>query len=211
MYVQNYRIFAALGRYPEVRSLLEEAVKNSPTDVLNSLSLSVLGELGTYVLTVLHEDLAAYEKVRDRNQADPTFLAAAAKLVTMIRQPVVVNLSEVVVGTATPVGTGPTPRYTHRAEFYPADGQGADVAGHLEEFAKAEQAAGRPLFRMARRVYGASGAVFTLGDSHQTLAEAEDVARQRAERTRALGVNLAGKLRAPASQELREIIVPFSA
>ena len=64
--------------------------------------------------------------------------------------------------------------------------------------------------RMARRIYGASGGVFTLGDSYMTLAEADDVARQGGERVRALIANLAGKLRAPASQELREIIVPFS-
>ena len=69
MYAQQVRICAALDKAPEVRSLLEEAVNNSPANTLTSLSQTVLGEMGTYVGTSLHEDLAAYEKARDQRRA----------------------------------------------------------------------------------------------------------------------------------------------
>ena len=211
MYVQNVRIFAALDKAAEVRSLLEEAVRNSPTDVLNSLSVSILGELGIFVVTTLHEDLAAYEKVRDRNQADSSFRASVAKLSTTIRQPFVVTLRDIVVGAATPAGTRPTPRYTNHSKFYPASGHVGEMAGYLEDFAKAQQADGRPLYRMTRRLpYGASGPDFTIGDSYQTVAEAED-SRKGKKGIPELFANLAGKMRALVSDELREIIVPFRA
>ena len=211
MNAQQIRIFAALDRAPEVRSLLEDAVKNSPANDLTSLSQTVLGELGTYVLTSLYENLAAYEEARDQRRADSNYRAGVAKLGTMIRQPFLVALNEVVVRTAAPAGARFGARYAREVEFYPAVGHGPDVAGHLEEYAKAQQADGRPLSRMARRLYGVSGGVFTLGDSYKTLTEAEEVGAQSSERQRALIANLAGKLRAPASHELREVIVPFSA
>ena len=208
MYVRHTRIRPSLDNAAEVRSLVEERVRSNPTEARVLLAQNVLGELPTLTVTALYEDMAALEKDRDANAADPDFQSLQAKLGSMIRQPYESSVFEVII-RGDP-GAQPTARYTIRAEFFPAPGKQAEVEALLEEFAKGQQADGRSSFRMARQVFSPSGSVIALGDGYETLAEYQNVARQRRDRSRELIAKVEAISRAPMSHELRETIVPFT-
>ena len=80
----------------------------------------------------------------------------------------------------------------------------------LEGFAKSQQADGRSYFRMARRLFSDIGPVFSQGDSYTSLSEYDTVSKARAHKVRELFMPLGPMMRAPATHELREVLVPFS-
>ena len=85
-----------------------------------------------------------------------------------------------------------------------------EVRSVLEGFAKGQQADGRPYFRMARRLLSAIGTVFSMGHSYESLSEYDNVARARAHKSADFFNQLGPITRAPATHELREVLVPFS-
>ena len=81
----------------------------------------------------------------------------------------------------------------------------------VEEFAKGQQAEGRPLFRATQAILGHGGPAFSMMDSYETLAELDNRMKQRAPRAAELRAKLSGNLRTPTMHRLREVIVPFNA
>ena len=205
--VRNVKIFPAMDRAPEARSLLEEQVKSNAQDERQLLAQNIVGELPAFVITSIFDDIAALEKNRDAIWANRAFLDFQSKLTPLLRQPTEVTISEMIVRT---VGTGAGPRYAHQVMFLPKNGTEQEVRSVLEGFARGQQADGRPYFRMARRLFSAIGPVFSMGDSYESLGEFDNVNKGRADKVRDFSNQLAPITRAPATQELREVLVPFS-
>ena len=80
----------------------------------------------------------------------------------------------------------------------------------LTEFSKAEQAAGRPLFRLAQALFPFSGPALTMIDGYDSFAELDNVSRERASRASELRAKLSGTLRQATEQRLNETILPYS-
>ena len=160
-----------------------------------------------FVITSIFDDIAAFERNRDALWANRTFLDFQAKLTPLLRQPTEITISETIVATA--AGTGATPRYSHQVLIYPKNGAEPEVRSVLEGFAKGQQADGRPYFRMARRLFSAIGPVFSMGDSYRSLSEFDNVNKARADKVQDFFKQLGPITRAPMTQELREVLVPF--
>ena len=63
---------------------------------------------------------------------------------------------------------------------------------------------------MAWRLFSAIGPVFSLGDSYGSLSEFDKVNKARTEKVREFSRQIGTITRAPATHELREVLVPFS-
>ncbi len=161
-----------------------------------------------FVITSIFDDIAALEKNRDAIWANRAFLDFQSKLTPLLRQPTEVTIAETIVATA--AGTGAGPRYAHQVLFLPKNGAEQEVRSVLEGFAKGQQADGRSYFRMARRLFSAIGPVFSMGDSYESLSEFDRVNKGRVDKVRDFSNQLAPITRAPATHELREVLVPFS-
>ena len=77
-----------------------------------------------------------------------------------------------------------------------------------EAFAKAQQANGRKHFRMAELLFGHDGAAFTFGDSFETMAELENVNRDRQASIKVNRAEIGERLRTAPFHRLMEVIVP---
>ena len=69
--------------------------------------------------------------------------------------------------------------------------------------------AGR-LLEPTQAILAHDGPAFSVMDSYETLAELEDVTRQREGKVAELRSSLGSNLRAPTMNRLREVIVPLS-
>ncbi len=206
--VRQVKLFPAMDRAPEARALLEEQVKSNSQNERQLLAQTMLGELPSFVITSIFDDIGALEKNRDAIWANRAFLDFQSKLNPMLRQPTEVTISESIVSTMS--GTGAMPRYAHQVLIYPKNGAESEVRSVLEGFAKGQQADGRPYFRMARRLFSAIGPVFSMGDSYESLSESDSVNQARANKVSDVSNRLAPITRAPSTHELREVLVPFS-
>ena len=206
--VRQVKIFPAMDRAAEVRALLEEQVRGVSQSERTLLAQNVFGELPAFVITSIFDDIGAFERNRDALWADRAFLDFQAKLNPMLRQPTEVMIAETIVTTA--AGPGPTPRYSHQALIYPNNGAEQKVRSVLEGFARGQQSDGRLYFRMARRLFSATGPVFSMGDGYWSLSEFDSVNKARADKVREFSNQLAARTRAPMTHELREVLVPFS-
>lgn len=207
--IQRLSIFPEPAKAGEARSLAEEIVRSSSfTNVRISLSQIIFGEIPTLSASIVHDSLEDVEKLRDTLLSDQSYLDGAAKLNTMVRQPTIIRI---LAGVVEPVGgVTPNARYSQLAVFPPNNESQDEVRGILEEFSKDQQADGRPLFRMAQILFSHNGPTFILLDSYETLTELENLTQQRAPKVNELRASLSGKLRAPVSQRIQEVIVPFS-
>jgi len=108
MYQQRVTIHPSPDKIAAARALLLARVKGAQAGGQRI----ALGELAVgrhapeFQIIILFDDIAAFEAQRKRNQADPTFQKFAAKLATMLREPVGIDLFEVLVIMP---GTGPSP------------------------------------------------------------------------------------------------------
>ena len=206
--VRQVKIFPLPDKGPEVRALLEEQVKSNSQNERQLLAQNMFGEVPAFVITSIFDDIAAVEKNRDAIWANRAFLDFQSKLTPLLRQPTEVTISESIVSTA--AGTGAMPRYAHQVLIYPKNGAESEVRSVLEDFAKGQQSDSRPYFRMARRLFSAIGPVFSMGDSYESLSEYDNVSKARADKMRAHFKQFGPMTRAPMTQELREVLVPFS-
>ena len=206
--VRQVKLFPAMDKAAEVRALLEEQVKSNPQNERQLLAQNIVGELPAFVITSIFDDIAALEKNRDATWANRAFLDFQSKLTPLLRQPTEVTILETIV--ATTAGPGATPRYSHQVTILPTAGAVPEVRSVLEGFAKGQQADGRPYFRMHQRLFSAIGPVFSMGDSYESLSEFDSVNKARADKVRGFSNQLAPITRTPITQELREVLVPFS-
>ncbi len=99
MYMQRISIHPRSDHVADVRSLLQERVKGRQAEgVRSALSeLAIGGDAPLFVVSILLNDLAAFEALRKRNQSDAGFQAFVGKLSSMERKPAQTDLFEVVV------------------------------------------------------------------------------------------------------------------
>lgn len=204
MLVRQTFFHAAVDKYAELRSLLEDNVRNNSSGLTGGLTRPVFGSLFTFGVSSLFENLEALEKDRDTAEANPQIQEFRAKIGTLIREPVEVTVGEIIV----PPASGANERYRELIEIFPALGNGNQVQETLVEFAKSQQAAGRPNFSCGRRLFS-NGRIFTLRDTYETLAEQENVSRERSAAFGGLMNQLTPLISRPASIELRELVVSY--
>ena len=191
----------------EVQSVLEDYVRANPNNIRWGLFQEILGEVPAFQVVSIFDTLEDYEKNRDTSRASEDFLHALAKVNSMVRQPNIIRVGSSIVD---PVGQiGPEQRYTQQVILQPNTGEQDNVRSIVETFAKGQQANGRPLFRATQALLGHTGQAISALDSYETLAELENVMRQRAAAAAEFWSALAGKLRAASMSRLREVIVPI--
>ena len=200
--VRMISIFPQLNKVGEMRSLLEERAKSNQG---LSLAQNILGETGIFVTTKVFDSLEDF----DKDRTDVSNFAGRAKIGELSRQPATIRLLSPIVMPTEPRNSNL--RFTQQAVVFPTS-QGQDaVQDAVEEFAKGQQANGRPFFRMAQVLFSHDGPAFTMGDSYETLAELENVNRQRAEAVTELRAKVGPNVTRPAVQRIREILVPANA
>ncbi len=207
MLVRQTFFQAAIDKLAELRSTLEENVRNNPLGLTGGLTRPVFGSLFSFGVSSLWENMEALEKDRDAAEANPQVQAFRAKVGSLIREPVEMTVSEITVPGAADL----TGRYRQVTQFYPAIGKQREVQSILEELAKSQQAAGRPNFSCSARLFSSSGPIIAIRDTYETLAEQENVSREftSGEATRKLITNLPALVRRPFSSALRELIVAY--
>lgn len=208
MFSHRVTHYPAFGKGPDVRALLEERVKSGQASGIRAgLSSHLLGADGqAFVMTVIHPDLAAYDKRRRGNAADPGFRAYQTKLAEVIRKPNSQELFEVLVA-APPSAESAT--FIVRNIHYPVPGKNLDLRALLEERVKSRQAQGARV-GLSVQLFGSDGVSYVLSVRHPDLAAYEkyrqDTLGDRPE-NRAYQAKL-GELQRATRQELFEILIP---
>lgn len=208
MYTQRVHYYPTPGKEAEIRPILEDRVKGAPRrNVRSSLSQQMFAADGpVFVITNLHQDIASFEKARDANQSDPAFRTFGAKVSSLVRQPSKIEFFNVLVQ---PGGNASSNRYTHRILCYPDLGKGPIVRRVLEELVKTRQAEGRTRVRLTQQLFAPTGQVFIFGDSYANLTEYENNQPGRTSSLQAAGAELYALSRAPMTQELYAVLIPF--
>ena len=207
MLVQNVTISPVVRNVAEVRSLLEVNMRNNPSGLTGALTRPVFGDLFSFGISALFENMEALEKARDTAESNPKVQEYRAKIESLIRQPIELAISEIVV----PGASDSSGRYRQLTQFFPVAGKHGEVQSILEELAKSRQAAGRPNFSCVVRLFSSSGPIISVRDTYETLAEQENVARQftsSAAYTEIIS-KLPSLVRRPFSSGLRELIMPY--
>lgn len=201
--VRIVSVFPKIDGVGPMRSLITERIRSTPG---TSLSMGVVGEMTTFEHTTVFDSLEAYEKVRDSESADPAIMEHRNKIGDLSRLPVTIRLLNTIVNPTEPMGSNL--RYALRTVFQPNPAGHDVVKDSLEAFAKAQQAEGRKYFRMAELIFGHDGAALTLGDSFETMAELENVTRNRQAGIKVNRAEIGAHLRTAPLHRLMEIIVP---
>ena len=97
MYLQRVTIHPSPDKIGTTRALLAARVK-SAREGGQQIALAELiagRHAPEFIINILYSDLAAFEAQRKRNQGDVTFQKFAAKLATTLREPVGIDLFEV--------------------------------------------------------------------------------------------------------------------
>ncbi len=207
MLVQQVSISPIVGNVAEVRTLLEVNVRSNPAGLTGALTRPVFGDLFTFGISALFENMEALEKARDTADSNPQVQEYRAKIESLIRQPIELAVSKIVV----PGASDSSGRYRQVTQFFPVAGKHGEVQSILEELAKSQQAAGRPNFSCVVRLFSSSGPIISVRDTYETLAEQENVTRQF---TSSAGYTeiiskLPSLVRRPFSSGLRELIMPY--
>ncbi len=205
--ISRTAVFPVPDKGAEVQSIMEDFVRSNPNNIRFSLWRVILGELPTFNVVSLFDSLEEYEKNRDANFANPDYVKAVAGINSMVRQP---NTNRLAASLVDPVGEiGPNHRYTQQAIIRPTTQGQAAVRDIIVDFAKGMQAE-RPLFRATQALFPHEGPAISMMDSYETLAELENVMRQREGKVDELRSKLGPNLSAPTMSRIREVIVPFS-
>jgi hypothetical protein len=122
VYQQRVTVHPNPEKIAEARALLVQRAKATQAAGQRiALGELVAGRHGPeFQIILLFDDLAAFEATRKRNQADATFQKFAAKLASLSREPVVVELFEVLVvmpgvASASPKRAAAGPRASRKA------------------------------------------------------------------------------------------------
>lgn len=141
MFTQRFRSYPATGKTGELRALLEEVVRARLAEGKTSrLSQVVFGDdSGALTSLHVHDDLAAFQAFRERNQSDPAGPARAQRAAGLTARPGQMHLAEVVIPF--PPGGAPA-RFGTTTTFVATPGQGLALRAALAEFVAARQKAG---------------------------------------------------------------------
>src|SRR5438105_3858032 len=135
MYTQRITFFPANGKGPELRTILEERVRQRQAQGTRAgLQSAVFGAKGpAFSLGIQVTDLEALETVR----ANP--LPVDPRIAALTSQPNLIELLEVLL-PAQPAGT--PPRYLQRVTLTPLPGKGPEMTGLVVDLTKKRQAEG---------------------------------------------------------------------
>ena len=200
-------VFPVPDKAAEVQSVLEGYISSNPNKIRNSLWRVVFGELPAFSAISIFDSVEDYEKNRDANIANPDYVQAVAKFNPMLRQPTITRLATSIVDPVGDMNAGG--RYTQQVILLPTNQGQETVRNIVVDFAKGQQAEGRPLFRATQAIFAHDGPAFSLMDSYETLAELDNVRRHRTDKAAELWSSLGSNLRAPTMNRLREVILPF--
>ena len=205
--ISRVAVFPVPDKAAEVQSVLEGYIRSNPNKIRNSLWRVVFGELPAFSAISLFDSVEDYEKNRDANIANPDYVQAVAKFNPMLRQPTITRLATSIVDPVGDMNAGG--RYTQQVILLPTNQGQESVRNIVVDFAKGQQAEGRPLFRATQAIFAHDGPAFSLMDSYETLAELDNVRRHRTDKAAELWSSLGSNLRAPTMNRLREVILPF--
>ena len=205
--ISRIAVFPVPDKAAEVQNVLEGYISSNPNNIKNSLWRVVFGEIPAFSAISLFDSLEDYEKNRDANIANPDYVQAVAKFNPMLRQPMITRLATSIVD---PVGDmNADKRYTQQAIIRPTTHGQAAVRSVIVDFAK-EMQAERPLFRATQALFPHDGPAISMMDSYETLAELENVMRQRQGKVDELRSKIGSNLSAPTMSRIREVILPFN-
>jgi len=205
--ISRTAVFPVPDKAAEVQSVLEGYIRSNPNKIRNSLWRVVFGELPAFSAISIFDSVEDYEKNRDSNIANPDYVQAVAKFNPMLRQPTITRLATSIVDPVGDMNAGG--RYTQQVILLPTNQGQETVRNIVVDFAKGQQAEGRPLFRATQAIFAHDGPAFSLMDSYETLAELDNVRRHRTDKAAELWSSLGSNLRAPTMNRLREVILPF--
>jgi hypothetical protein len=99
MYMQRVSIYPNPANIAEVRTMLIERAKARQASGIRVAISEVVAGSNTpqFLVSTLFEDLAAFESLRKKDQADADFQKFLAKIGSLIRQPAAFDLMEVLV------------------------------------------------------------------------------------------------------------------
>ena len=206
--ISRVAVFPVPDKAGEVQSIVEEFFRSNPNNIRVSLWRMILGELPTYTVVSLFDSLEAYEKNRDANFANSDYVEALAKVNSMVRQPMISRLAISIVDPVGDMSAGG--RYTQQIILLPTNQGQETVRSTVVDFAKGQQAEGRPRFRASQAIFANDGPAISMMDGYETLAELDNVRRQRTDKVAELWSSLGSNLRAPTMNRLREVILPFN-
>jgi len=209
MFVQRLVFAPALGKFPDLRALLTERVKQRQAegvDAALAVAIDPTPDGAWFAMNIRHADLAALEAFRDRNAADAGFQAWNAKLVPLLGRNPAGDISETL---SVPPPGGPV-RFIQRITFRPAPGRLPELRAMQMERVKQRQADGARV-GLAVTLGGEEGSETIFFALHASLKDFE-ATRQK------LGADPAAQLfvqristlmTRPPRVTLAEILVPF--
>lgn len=206
--ISRIAVYPVPDKAAEVQSVLEGYIRSNPNKIRNSLWRVVFGELPAFSAISLFDSLEDYEKNRDANIANPDYVQAVAKFNPMLRQPTITRLATSIVDPVGDMNAGQ--RYTQQAIIRPTTQGQAAVRSIVVDFAKEMQAEGRPRFRVSQALFPHDGPAISMMDGYETLAELENVMRQRQGKVDEFRSKIGSNLSAPTMSRIREVILPFN-
>jgi hypothetical protein len=206
--------YTALGKGPELRSVLEERVKaaNSHGGMVSLGVLVYSNDAPAFVVNTRYQNLAALDAGRTHNQADPAYQASLAKSAALSRQSAKVSLTEELIGRPQGAPALRAPYYSIRATYYPAMGKAAELRALLEEEVQKEQAA-KELAGLTTLVFRGDGGAFFITRAFADLS-AYETRRQHLQSDLAYQVYAAkatSLYRQPVSTELAQVLISLPA
>jgi hypothetical protein len=99
MYMQRVSIYPNPANIAEVRTMMIERAKARQASGIRVAISEVVAGSNTpqFLVSTLFDDLAAFESLRNRDQADADFQKFLANVGSLIRQPAAFDLMEVLV------------------------------------------------------------------------------------------------------------------
>ena len=206
MLVRQIQLKPAPGNGRQVRQILEDNVRANPLGLAGSLSQDILGDIPTFILSSLFENMEAMEKHNEAAESNAEIMKGRADIEALLSGPVKISLNEVLVRSESSTGSG---RFIHRVRFFPALGKREEVTALVEKFAGGQHDEGRVNVAVSRQLFSPTGAVISVRDTYETLAEYENVARQRRDAATTVISQAEAISRKPPSAELKQIILRY--
>jgi hypothetical protein len=197
----------ALGKAAQLRGAMEARSKDSiAAGTPVALAVQMFGAEPNFVHIRRHETMSDIEAYATKNQADPAYRAAIAKITECLDRPQVPNLQEVLV-RARPSAP---PRYTLRIQYTPEGGKARDMLALLQKQA-GTPVAGAIGVGISTQVAPPDGPNFNALVMFASLEGFEEFRRFVREDAgmASFQAQMAGLSAGPVRQELYNLLVPF--
>jgi hypothetical protein len=206
VYIQRVTQTAALGKAQELRTLNIAQVKaRQDQGIRASLSAPLTGVGGRLVVGLMYDALADLQALRERNASDAAFQQYAAKIATLMANPIETEIWEMLLQ----VQTGSTPAYTQAITFTAGIGHTAALRAAVLERGTTRQAAGVRCGVLEQVATDAYRIRFTLPLGALSELEARRVQNRNDPELQAFQSRVTPLLGAPNRVEISEVIVPF--